>query len=134
MILDPLLEAQKAAIQILDTDADLKAIVLAITGHPSEGQAMPYIVIGSDSADNSAKTVTRESGSLMLHTWSNYRGTTEARQIQARCRQLLHQQPEALMTANPNLSIEDILHEFSRVDEDKERLIYHGVQTFQLRL
>ena len=47
--------------------------------------AYPYVQIGDDSlSDNSTKDLDGNIHSIVIHTWSRYRGDKEAKQIMAR--------------------------------------------------
>jgi hypothetical protein len=65
---------------------------------------------------------------ITLHVWSKYRGTQEAKKIQAHIYALLHRQPlpvEGYSTTSPTLILQDIF-------KDPDGETQHGVQKFEI--
>ena len=121
---------QQAIFTALDgatiNDADGNAITGVFDDVP-ENTAYPYVQVGDDSmADNSTKDLDGNIHSIVIHTWSRYRGDKEAKEIMARVYDLLHNSSLSVSGAslvNARFDTSDIL-------TDPDGITKHGVQRF----
>lgn len=82
----------------------------------------PLAYTEADTDDEIAFTAT-----LSVHTWSNYRGSKEAADIQLKIFNALHRRSD-LTSANYSLS--NVVQEFSNILTDKDGIVRHGIQRF----
>ena len=75
---------QQAVYERLSTDANLSAKITGVFDFVPEGQAYPYVAIGQDTAtgDDTFTTVGQQV-TTTLHTWSQYKGYSEVKEIHA---------------------------------------------------
>lgn len=94
----------------------------------AEGRYPPYVVIGlSKAQDFDSKTEDGCDLTLMIHTWSRYRGFKEAKQIMAAIVDALDRQ--GLSIAGHDLI--QLRFEFSDTFLEEDGLTRHGVQRFR---
>ena len=88
---DHSLALQKTVFDTLDGDSNLQSKVSDVHNFVPQNTTYPYVQVGDDSmADNSTKDLDGNVHSIMIHTWSRYRGDKEAKEIMARIYELLH--------------------------------------------
>lgn len=89
----------------------------------------PYVEVGeSTGASFDTKTEMGFEQTIVLHTWSRYRGRKETKQIQAAIYGLLHRGTLSGTAFTP-VNME---HEFTEVFTDPDGLTYHGIQRFRV--
>ena len=124
---DHSLQLQKTVFDTLDGDSNLQSKVSDVYNFVPQNTAYPYVQVGDDSmADNSTKDLDGNIHSIMIHTWSRYRGDKEAKQIMARVYDLLHNSSLSVSGAslvNARFDTSDIL-------TDPDGITKHGVQRF----
>ena len=123
-------DLQSAIFSLLSGDSTLDSLVgdnkIFDTVAPQD-TAYPYVQIGDDSlSDNSTKDLDGNIHSIVIHTWSRYRGDKEAKEIMARVYDLLHNSSLSVSGAslvNARFDTSDIL-------TDPDGITKHGVQRF----
>ena len=86
------LALQKTVFDALDTDSTLQSKVTDVYDFVPENTAFPYVKLGEDTAiDNGTKTLQGNEHTLVVHTFSRYRGSKEIKDIMARIYTLLHE-------------------------------------------
>lgn len=94
----------------------------------ADGRFPPYLVIGFSTArDFDSKTENGCEQTLMVHTWSRYRGFREIKEIMAAVVDILDRQD--LSVAGHNLI--QLRFEFSDTFIEDDGLTRHGVQRFR---
>jgi|688.fasta_scaffold171439_4 hypothetical protein len=89
----------------------------------------PYVEIGESTGESfDTKTELGFESTVVLHTWSRYRGRKETKQIQAAIYGLLHRGTLSV-TGFTHINSE---HEFTEVFSDPDGLTYHGIQRFRV--
>lgn len=89
----------------------------------------PYVEIGESTGESlDTKTELGFENTVVLHTWSRYRGRKETKQIQAAIYGLLHRGTLSI-TGFTHVNSE---HEFTEVFTDPDGLTYHGIQRFRV--
>ena len=130
---------QQAVYTALNTDSALAALmgesesptdVPVFDGQAPDDQAMPYLVIGegTQTADDT-KDADWMDQRLMIHTFSDYRGFKEVRQIMAGVIDALDQKT---LTVTGHDLVELVFSDGRDFPEgDGESIIRHGVQSFR---
>ena len=73
---DHSLELQKSIFNALDGDSTLQSLVTDVYDFVPESTAFPYVKIGEEtSIDNGTKTLQGNEHTLVIHTFSRYRGS-----------------------------------------------------------
>lgn len=73
---------QTAVYDRLSTDANLSAAITGVFDFVPEGQAYPYVTLGENTAtDDSTFTTVGQEVTTTLHTWSQYKGFSEVKNI-----------------------------------------------------
>jgi len=112
----------------LDTDSTLQSKVTDVYDFVPENTAFPYVKLGEDTAiDNGTKTLQGNEHTLVVHTFSRYRGSKEIKDIMARIYTLLH---ESSLTVS-GASLVNLRFEFSDVLKENDGLTTHGLQRFR---
>tara|TARA_Y100000996_G_scaffold98920_1_gene71200 strand:- start:202 stop:603 length:402 start_codon:yes stop_codon:yes gene_type:complete len=118
---------QQTVFNTLDGDSTLQSLVSDVFNFVPQNTAYPYVQIGDDSlSDNSTKDLDGNIHSIVIHTWSRYRGDKEAKEIMARVYDLLHNSSLSVSGAslvNARFDTSDIL-------TDPDGITKHGVQRF----
>ena len=71
---------QQTIFNTLDGDSTLQSLVSDVFNFVPQNTAYPYVQIGDDSlSDNSTKDLDGNIHSIVIHTWSRYRGDKEAK-------------------------------------------------------
>lgn len=130
---------QQAVYTALNTDSAL-ASAMGISESPTDapvfdgqapdGQAMPYLVIGEGTqSEEDTKDSDWMAQRLMIHTFSDYRGFKEVRQVMAAVIDALDQKA---LTVTGHTLVELVFVEGRDFPEDDgDSIIRHGVQTFR---
>lgn len=98
---------------------------------PSSDAAFPYVVIDqltlneADTNDTNAFV-----GSIMVHSWSRYRGAKEILELQEGIYNALHQYNNSLTVSGYGVS--SIYQTLSEVLRENDTITRHGVQRFRV--
>ena len=126
---DHSLGLQKTVFDALDGDGTLQSLVTDVFDFVPENTAFPYVKIGEETAvDNGTKTLQGNEHTLVIHTFSRYRGSKEAKEIMSRIYALLH---ESSLTVS-GASLVNLRFEFSDIIKENDGLTTHGVQRFRV--
>ena len=125
---DHSLELQKSIFNALDGDSTLQSLVTDVYDFVPESTAFPYVKIGEEtSIDNGTKTLQGNEHTLVIHTFSRYRGSKEVKEIMSRIYALLHE-------SSLSVSVESLVNlrfEFSDVIKENDGFTSHGLQRFR---
>lgn len=126
------LEVQTAIFAILDADVTLSALTTGVFDDVPEGYTdFPYVTLGEDVlTELDTDSVLGFRVSVTIHSWSQYRGQKETKQVQDAIYRALH---HADMTVNGyDVILSRLVDQTS--ERDPDGLTRHGVQTFELLL
>ena len=122
---------QQAVYSALVADATLKTLIgnpARVYDHVPQATAYPYVALGDATAGEfDTKTEDGMEQTLTLHTWSRYRGLSEAKRIMSAVVDALDQ--VSLSLTGHTLVL--LRFEFSSTFLDPDGLTYHGVQRFR---
>ena len=122
------LALQKTIFDALDGDSTLQSKVTDVYDFVPENTAFPYVKLGEDTAiDNGTKTLQGNEHTLVVHTFSRYRGSKEIKDIMSRIYTLLH---ESSLTVS-GASLVNLRFEFSDVLKENDGLTTNGLQRFR---
>ena len=122
---------QKTIFDALDGDSTLQSLVTDVFDFVPENTAFPYVKIGEEtSVDNGTKTLQGNEHTLVIHTFSRYRGSKETKEIMSRIYALLHESDLTISGA----SLVNLRFEFSDVIKENDGLTTHGIQRFRARV
>ena len=125
---DHSLELQKSIFNALDGDSTLQNLVTDVYDFVPENTAFPYVKVGEEtSLDNGTKTLQGNEHTLVIHTFSRYRGSKEVKEIMSRIYALLHECSLSVTGA----SLVNLRFEFSDVIKENDGLTSHGLQRFR---
>ena len=125
---DHSLGLQKTVFDALDGDSTLQSLVTDVFDFVPENTAFPYVKIGEETAvDNGTKTLQGNEHTLVIHTFSRYRGSKETKEIMSRVYALLH---ESSLTVS-GASLVNLRFEFSDIIKENDGLTTHGLQRFR---
>jgi len=125
---DHSLELQKSIFNALDGDSNLQSLVTDVYDFVPESTAFPYVKIGEEtSIDNGTKTLQGNEHTLVIHTFSRYRGSKEVKEIMSRIYALLHESSLSVSGA----SLVNLRFEFSDVIKENDGFTSHGIQRFR---
>ena len=127
---DHSLPLQKAIYDILSGDVTLTNTYSAGTFDyvQDDYDSFPYIKIGEETAvDNGTKDLQGNEHTLVIHTFSRYRGSKEVKQIMSRIYALLHESSLTVAGA----SLVNLRFEFSDIIKENDGLTTHGLQRFR---
>jgi|TARA_B100000900_G_C20333874_1_gene615299 hypothetical protein len=125
---DHSLELQKSIFNALDGDSTLQSLVTDVYDFVPESTAFPYVKIGEEtSLDNGTKTLQGNEHTLVIHTFSRYRGSKEVKEIMSRIYALLHESSLSVSGA----SLVNLRFEFSDVIKENDGFTSHGIQRFR---
>ena len=125
---DHSLALQKTVFDALDGDSTLQSKVTDIYDFVPQSTAYPYVTIGDDTTtDNATKNLDGNEHTIMVHTWSRYRGRKEVKDIMARIYALLNNSSLTVSGA----SLVNARFEFADILVDPDGLTKHGVQRFR---
>jgi hypothetical protein len=125
---DHSLELQKSIFNALDGDSTLQSLVTDVYDFVPESTAFPYVKIGEEtSIDNGTKTLQGNEHTLVIHTFSRYRGSKEVKEIMSRIYALLHESSLSVTGA----SLVNLRFEFSDVIKENDGFTSHGLQRFR---
>lgn len=124
------LELQRAVFAALSGDTELVAVLGAgrIHDHAPANLAFPYITFGRSSVyDWSTGTEDGNEHIFTLHVWSKADGKTQALEIMAHARRVLHDTNLA-MTEHRLVNLRE---EFEEARYNDDHAVYHGVLRFR---
>jgi len=125
---DHSLGLQKTVFDALDGDSTLQSLVTDVFDFVPENTAFPYVKIGEETAvDNGTKTLQGNEHTLVIHTFSRYRGSKETKEIMSRIYALLH---ESSLTVS-GASLVNLRFDFSDIIKENDGLTTHGLQRFR---
>ena len=125
---DHSLALQQTVFDALDDDSTLQSKISDVYDFVPTGTAYPYVVIGEDTlTNNGTKTIDSNEHTIMVHTWSRYRGRKEVKDIMARIYELLNNSSLTVSGA----SLVNAKAEFSDIIIDQDGITKHGVQRFR---
>jgi hypothetical protein len=125
---DHSLELQKSIFNALDGDSTLQSLVTDVYDFVPESTAFPYVKVGEEtSIDNGTKTLQGNEHTLVIHTFSRYRGSKEVKEIMSRIYALLHESSLSVSGA----SLVNLRFEFSDVIKENDGFTSHGLQRFR---
>ena len=125
---DHSLELQKSIFNALDGDSTLQNLVTDVYDFVPENTAFPYVKVGEEtSTDNGTKTLQGNEHTLVIHTFSRYRGSKEVKEIMSRIYALLHESSLSVTGA----SLVNLRFEFSDVIKENDGFTSHGLQRFR---
>ena len=114
---DHSLELQKSIFNALDGDSTLQNLVTDVYDFVPENTAFPYVKVGEEtSLDNGTKTLQGNEHTLVIHTFSRYRGSKEVKEIMSRIYALLHESSLSVTGA----SLVNLRFEFSDVIKEND--------------
>ena len=125
---DHSLALQKTIFDALDGDSTLQSLVTDVFDFVPENTAFPYVKVGEETAvDNGTKTLQGNDHTLVIHTFSRYRGSKETKEIMSRIYALLH---ESSLTVSGAILV-NLRFEFSDIIKENDGLTTHGLQRFK---
>ena len=125
---DHSLGLQKTIFDALDGDSTLQSLVTDVFDFVPENTAFPYVKVGEEtSVDNGTKTLQGNEHTLVIHTFSRYRGSKETKEIISRIYGLLHESDLNISGA----SLVYLRFEFSDIIKENDGLTTHGLQRFR---
>ena len=125
---DHSLALQKTVFDTLDGDSTLQSLVTDVFDFVPENTAFPYVKIGEETAtDNGTKTLQGNEHTLVIHSFSRYRGSKEIKEIMSRIYALLHESSLSVSGA----SLVNMRFEFSDVIKENDGRTSHGLQRFR---
>ena len=125
---DHSLELQKSIFNRLDGDSTLQNLITDVYDFVPENTAFPYVKVGEEtSLDNGTKTLQGNEHTLVIHTFSRYRGSKEVKEIMSRIYALLHESSLSVTGA----SLVNLRFEFSDVIKENDGFTSHGLQRFR---
>ena len=93
-----------------------------------ENTAFPYVKIGDQTmVDDGTKTKNGTDFTIMIHTFSRYRGSKEIKEIMSLVYDVLHESSLSVSGAMNNMRFE-----FSDIIKENDGLTTHGVQRFRV--
>jgi len=121
-------ELQKTIFSTLSNDASLSALVNAVYDDVPETATVPYVVIGEDTAiNNGSVTLDGLEHTITIHTWSEYRGRKEVKEIMQAIYDALHNQSLTITGA----TLVNLRQEFETTLVENDGITRHGVMRFR---
>lgn len=126
---DHSLQLQKTIFDVLSGDNNLTSTLGAsVYDFVPDNSAFPYVKLGEETAvDNGTKTLQGNEHTLVIHSFSRYRGSKEIKQIMSRIYALLHESSLSVSGA----SLVNMRFEFSDVIKENDGRTSHGLQRFR---
>lgn len=126
---DNSLELQKTIFNTINNDSIITSTLGAdVYDFVPDNSSFPYIKIGEEtSVDNGTKTLQGSEHTLVIHIFSQYRGSKEVKNIMARIYALLHESNLSVSGA----SLVNLRFEFSDVIKENDGLTMHGLQRYR---
>lgn len=126
---DHSLELQKSIFDTLSGDSTITSTYGAnVYDYIPDNTSFPYVKLGEEtSVDNGTKTLQGNEHTLVIHTFSQYRGSKEVKNIMSRIYALLHESSLSVSGA----SLVNLRFEFSDIIKENDGLTTHGIQRFR---
>jgi len=126
----PSLPLQGAIMTRLSTDATLTTTLgAAVYDRVPDSAAFPYVVIGDDTeAPNDTMSVTGRDLTVTIHSWSQYPGKKQVKEIASRIDVLLDRWKPTVTGWNTV----HMLHEFFESFTDPDGVTRHGVSRYRV--
>ena len=118
---------QQTVFNALDQSSTLQNLVTDVYDFVPEGTDFPYVKIGDQTmVDDGTKTKQGSDFTLIIHTFSRYRGSKEIKEIMSLVYDVLHESSLSISGAMNNMRFE-----FSDIIKEPDGLTTHGVQRFR---
>lgn len=128
-ITSSLWELQKAIYQRLSSDPTIQSMNLKVYDEVKEDAHLPYITLGEETVNEfGAKDFIGEDVTTLLHTWSDYDGKKQTKEIIDAILRALSRTPLTLT----GYVIEDLKRE--NINVIREDGLYHGLLRLRLRI
>ena len=126
---DHSIQLQKTIFDVLNGDSNLTSTLGAsVYDFVPDSTAFPYVKLGEETAiDNGTKTLQGNEHTLVIHSFSRYRGSKQIKEIMSRIYALLHESSLSVSGA----SLVNLRFEFSDVIKENDGLTSHGLQRFR---
>ena len=126
---DHSLQLQKTIFDRLSGDSNLTSTLgAAVYDFVPDNSAFPYVKLGEETAvDVGTKTLQGNEHTLVIHSFSRYRGSKEIKNIMSRIYALLHESSLSVSGAE----LVNLRFEFSDVIKENDGRTTHGLQRFR---
>jgi|TARA_X000000950_G_C13649858_1_gene551205 hypothetical protein len=126
---DHSLQLQKTIFDRLSGDSNLTSTLGAsVYDFVPDNSAFPYVKLGEEtSVDAGTKTLQGNEHTLVIHSFSRYRGSKEIKNIMSRIYALLHESSLSVSGAD----LVNLRFEFSDVIKENDGRTTHGLQRFR---
>ena len=126
---DHSIQLQKTIFDVLNGDSNLTSTLGAtVYDYVPDSSSFPYVKLGEETAiDNGTKTLQGNEHTLVIHSFSRYRGSKQIKEIMSRIYALLHESSLSVSGA----SLVNLRFEFSDVIKENDGLTSHGLQRFR---
>lgn len=126
---DHSIQLQKTIFDVLNGDSNLTSTLGAsVYDFVPDSTAFPYVKLGEETAiDNGTKSLQGNEHTLVIHSFSRYRGSKQIKEIMSRIYALLHESSLSVSGA----SLVNLRFEFSDVIKENDGLTSHGLQRFR---
>ena len=117
---------QTAVYNALNGNSSLTSAVTGIYDFVPEDTSFPYVKVGDQTmVDDGTKDKKGSDFTLIVHTFSRYRGSKEIKEIMSLVYDILH---ESSLTVSGTMN--NMRFEFSDIIKESDGLTTHGVQRF----
>ena len=118
---------QTAVYDALNGNSSLTSSVSGIYDFVPESTSFPYVKVGDQTmVEDGTKDKKGSDFTLMVHTFSRYRGSKEIKEIMSLVYDILHESSLTVSGAMNNMRFE-----FSDIIKESDGLTTHGVQRFR---
>lgn len=118
---------QTAVYDALNGNSSLTSSVSGIYDFVPESTSFPYVKVGDQTmVEDGTKDKKGSDFTLMVHTFSRYRGSKEIKEIMSLVYDILHESSLSISGAMNNMRFE-----FSDIIKESDGLTTHGVQRFK---
>jgi len=118
---------QTAVYNALNGNSSLTSSVSGIYDFVPESTTFPYVKVGDQTiVDDGTKDKKGSDFTLIVHTFSRYRGSKEIKEIMSLVYDILHESSLTISGAMNNMRFE-----FSDIIKESDGLTTHGVQRFR---
>ena len=118
---------QTAVYDALNGNSSLTSSVSGIYDFVPESTSFPYVKVGDQTmVEDGTKDKKGSDFTLMVHTFSRYRGSKEIKEIMSLVYDILHESSLSISGAMNNMRFE-----FSDIIKESDGLTTHGVQRFR---
>ena len=126
---DHSIQLQKTIFDSLSGDNNLTSTLGAtVYDYVPDSSSFPYVKLGEETAiDNGTKSLQGNEHTLVIHSFSRYRGSKQIKEIMSRIYALLHESSLSVSGA----SLVNLRFVFSDVIKENDGLTSHGLQRFR---